>query len=75
MVRTKILKNLDLGKKFITVIPEDKILDTNYINDKIIENREYSIYNRREILEYAKSFEWSKILTDYYLPNIESIIK
>ena len=67
--------NLDLGKKFITVIPEDKILDTNYINDKIIENREYSIYNRKEILEYAKSFEWSKILTDYYLPNIESIIK
>ncbi len=28
--------NLDLNKKFITVIPEDKILDTNYINDQIV---------------------------------------
>ena len=67
--------NLDLDKEFITVIPEDKILDIDYINSKIIENREYSIYNRKEILEYAKTFEWSRILTNYYLPNIESIIK
>jgi glycosyltransferase involved in cell wall biosynthesis len=66
--------NLDLNKKFITVIPEDKIEDTSHIEEKIIENREYSIANRKEILDYAKEFEWCTILSKYYLPNIERII-
>ena len=66
--------NLDLNKKFITVIPEDKIEDTSYIEEKIIENREYSTANRQEILDYAKEFEWCTILSKYYLPNIERII-
>ena len=66
--------NLDLEKEFITVIPEDKILDTKYVEEKIIENREYSINNRQEILDYAKQFEWCRILSDYYLPNIEKVI-
>ena len=66
--------NLDLDKKFITVIPEDRILDIDYVEEKIIENREYSINNRREILDYSKRFEWCKILSDYYLPNIEKVI-
>ena len=66
--------NLDLDKKFITVIPEDKIEDTSHIEEKIIENREYSIANRKEILDYAKEFEWCTILSKYYLPNIERII-
>ena len=66
--------NLNLTKKFITVIPEDKIADTKYVEEKIIENREYSINNRQEILNYSKQFEWSRILSDYYLPNIEKVI-
>lgn len=66
--------NLDLNKKFISVIPENKIEDTSYIEEKIIENRKYSIANRQEILDYAKEFEWSRILSKYYLPNIERII-
>jgi len=66
--------NLDLDKKFITVIPEEKIEDISYIEEKIIENREYSIANRQEILDYAKEFEWCTILSKYYLPNIERII-
>ena len=66
--------NLDLNKKFITVIPEDMIHQTKYIEHKIIENREYSIHNRKEILDYAKQFEWTRMLTDYYLPNIEKVI-
>ena len=66
--------NLDLNKKFITVIPENMILDIDYVEEKIIENREYSINNRREILDYSKRFEWSRILSDYYLPNIEKVI-
>ena len=66
--------NLDLNRKFITVIPEDMIHNTKYIEHKIIQNREYSINNRQEILDYAKQFEWTRILTEYYLPNIEKVI-
>lgn len=66
--------NLDLDKKFITVIDEEKIDDTEYIEKKIIENRNYSIEHREEILDYAKEFEWCKILTDYYLPNVQKVI-
>ena len=66
--------NLDLDKKFITVIPEEKVIDTKYVEEKIIENRKYSVDHRQEILDYAKQFEWSRILSDYYLPNIEKVI-
>ena len=34
--------NLDLDKEFITVIPEDKINDIDFVEDAIIKNREYS---------------------------------
>jgi hypothetical protein len=66
--------NLDLGKEFITVIPDEKIDDVSYIEQKIIENREYSIQHRQEILNYAKEFEWCRILENYYLPNIKKLI-
>jgi hypothetical protein len=66
--------NLDLDKNFITVIPDEKIDDTSYIGQKIIENREYSVKHRQEILDYAKEFEWCTILKRHYLPNIEKIV-
>jgi hypothetical protein len=66
--------NLDLDKNFITVIPDEKIDDTSYIEQKIIENREYSVKHRQEILDYAKEFEWCTILKRHYLPNIEKIV-
>lgn len=66
--------NLDLSKKFITVIPENKILDIKYIENKIIDNKKYSVNNRQEILNYAKEFEWCRILKKYYLPNIQKVI-
>jgi len=66
--------NLDLSKEFITVIPEDMIRQTKYVEHLINKNREYSINNRQEILDYSKQFEWSRILSDYYLPNIEKVI-
>ena len=66
--------NLDLDKNFITVIPDQKIDDTSYIEQKIIENREYSVQHRQEILDYAKEFEWCTILKRHYLPNIEKIV-
>ena len=66
--------NLDLNRKFISVVPEDMIYNAKYIEHKITQNREYSINNRQEILDYAKQFEWTKILSKYYLPNIDKVI-
>jgi hypothetical protein len=66
--------NLDTDKEFITVIPEDKIQDISYVEQQIIKNREYSLNHRKEILEYSKNFDWVKIITEYYLPNVEKII-
>ena len=48
-------------------------MDKN-IESIIIKNREYSISHRGEILEYSKNFEWSNIIKNYYLPNIEKLI-
>jgi hypothetical protein len=66
--------NLDTDKEFITVISEDRVKDISFVEEKIIENREYSIKNRDEILDYAKNFEWCRILSKYYLPNINKVI-
>lgn len=66
--------NLDLNKKFVSVIPEDRIGDTSFIEKTIIENRKYSIEHRQEILDYAKEFEWCTILKKHYLPNIEKVV-
>lgn len=66
--------NLDLDREFIDVVPENKINDIEYIESIIIKNREYSISHREEILEYSKNFEWSNIIQNYYLPNIEKLI-
>jgi len=67
--------NLDSNKKFITVIPEDKISNIGYVESKLIENREYSINNRKEILEYANEFEWSNVVKKYYVPAMNKIIE
>jgi hypothetical protein len=67
--------NLDLSKNFITVIPEDKINDIEYVEKCIIENRNYSVNNRKEILEYSKQFDWVNVIKSYYIPNIQKVIK
>ena len=58
--------NLDVSKEYITVIPNDKLEDIEYITQKIIENREQSITRRNEIREYAmEKFAWSSIIQKY----------
>lgn len=66
--------NLDESKKFITIIPESKVDDINFVEEQIIKNREYSILHREEIVEYSKEFYWVNIIKNYYLPNVEKVI-
>ena len=57
------------------LIPEDKINDIEYVEKCIIENRNYSVNNRKEILEYSKQFDWVNVIKSYYIPNIQKVIK
>ena len=66
--------NLDVSKDFITVIPEDKINDLEFVDTEIVKNRYYSVNNRPEIREYAESFSWTKVVEKYYVPAMEKII-
>jgi len=55
--------NLDRSLPFITVIPDDRLLDLEYITGKIEENRAISISMRTQIREYALSkFSWSSVI-------------
>ncbi len=67
--------NLDIRKSFITVIPEDKISDIEYVEKHIIENREYSIAHRDEIRSYAEEFEWTNVMENHYLPVVEKLVE
>lgn len=66
--------NLDDSKEFITIIPESKVNDISYVEEKIIENRNYSVNNRKEIFDYSKEFDWLNIIKTKYLPNVEKLI-
>ena len=66
--------NLDTDKEFITVIPENKINDVDYVEQKIIENREYSVQHRDEIREYGLTFDWKNVLAEHYIPAVEEVI-
>lgn len=58
-------EGLDLNRKFITVIPEDKIQDSEYLKKVIRENGEYSVSNRSEIVEYANQRSWANTAKIY----------
>ena len=58
--------NLDLSQPFITVIPDEKIEDIEYLKEKIQENREISLGMRQEIREYCyTNFDWLSIIKQY----------
>tara|TARA_A100001515_G_scaffold70121_1_gene55706 strand:- start:287 stop:1237 length:951 start_codon:yes stop_codon:yes gene_type:complete len=66
--------NLDPDKEFITIIPESKVNDLEFVENAIIKNRECSIAHRDEILEYAKEFEWKAVLKKHYIPAVEHLV-
>ena len=58
--------NLDLSRDFITIIPNAKLDDIDYVTMEIEKNRRISIQKRSEIRKYAlKHFAWNKIIDNY----------
>tara|TARA_X000000368_G_scaffold322688_1_gene259816 strand:+ start:2395 stop:3348 length:954 start_codon:yes stop_codon:yes gene_type:complete len=68
------IANLDLDREFITVIPDDRIRDIDFVQNEVIKNREYSLKNRQEIHDYSMKFDWKNVFDTYYFPSIEKII-
>ena len=65
---------LDKDKKFITIIPDDKLGDLSYIDEKIKENREYSCAHREEIREYGMDTFSLTTLIEKYVVNVQRIL-
>jgi glycosyltransferase involved in cell wall biosynthesis len=58
--------NLDTDLPFITVIPDEKLNDVDYVKEKIKENQEISNKMRKEIRQYAlDNFSWKKVVPKY----------
>jgi len=58
--------DLDESLPFITVIPDDKLNDLEYVENAIKENRDVSITMRQEIRDYGvKNFSWENIVNQY----------
>ncbi len=67
--------NLDITKPFITVIPEEKIYDTEYILAAIRKNREVSLTMREEIREYARqTFSWKEVIVPQYASLVRKLL-
>ena len=59
--------NLDLSKPWITVIPNDKLDDLEYIEQSIIKNREISIKYREEIRSHSlETISWKSRINNIY---------
>ena len=67
--------DLDESLPFITVIPDNKLDDLDYVENVIKENRNISIPMREKIREYGvKNFSWETIVNQYE-KDIFKIIK
>ena len=65
--------NLQTNLPFIDVIPEKKIDDIEYVKSTIKRNREVSVSMREEIRKYAETFDWQKIVLDFYLKSVKKV--
>lgn len=66
VLSTQSTANLDLSKPFISVIPDNKIDDINYLKETIEENRKISLTMRKEIRQYClDTFDWNIIIKKY----------
>ena len=66
--------NLDISLPFIDVIPDNKLNDTEYIENIISKNRLISVENRKNIREYAENFhDWQHVIKSIYLEEINNL--
>lgn len=64
---------LDESLPFITIVPDDKLEDIDYVNNCLIENRNISLSMRDEISEYGiDNFSWEKLIK-VYSENISNL--
>ena len=67
--------NLDINKKFISVIPDSKLEDIEYVSKIINTNRKISLSMREEIREYAlENFSWN-VIVKKFLDVVENDIR
>ena len=65
--------DLDKSLPFVTVIPDDKWNDIEYVEQELKKNREISITMRKEIRQYGvDNFSW-QVLVKEYVKNIEGM--
>ena len=58
--------NLDVSQPFITVIPDHKLNDTQFLKEQIDTNRRVAIGMRKEIRQYCRdNFDWCAIINKY----------
>ena len=58
--------NLDRGKPYITIIPDDKLEDIYYVTCEVEKNRIESLRYRKQIREYAlKNFSWEVVVKKF----------
>ena len=65
--------DLDKSLPFVTVIPDDKWNDIEYVSEELKRNREISVTMRKDIRQYGgDNFSW-QVLVKKYVENIEGM--
>ena len=65
--------DLDKSLPFVTVIPDDKWNDIEYVAEELKRNRELSVTMRKDIRQYGvDNFSWQKLVKTYG-ENIEGM--
>ena len=58
--------DLDKSLPFVTIIPDDKWNDIEYVKQELKKNRDISVTMRKEIRQYGvDNFSWQVLVKDY----------
>jgi|688.fasta_scaffold05623_17 hypothetical protein len=58
-------QSLDTSKPWISVIPDDKLDDINFINNEIARISNLAEIHREDVIKYGQSFDWTNIVNKY----------
>ena len=68
------IKGIAKNRGFTYCIPPSGFKDIDYVEEKIKENRAYSLEHREEILNYAQKFDWINVVKKHYIPNVKMVL-